>query len=53
MLYDPLSEEGQGLVEYALLLVLIVAVVLLAVVALGPLVANMYSKIVNDFPSPP
>ena len=51
MLYHPRSEEGQGLVEYALLLVLVVAVVLLAVVALGPIVANMYSKIVTGFPS--
>lgn len=40
-------EEGQGLVEYALILVL-VAVVMVAILAiLGPVVGNLYSNIIQ------
>ena len=41
----PVREEGQGLVEYALILVL-VAVVVIAILALvGPQIANIFSRI--------
>jgi pilus assembly protein Flp/PilA len=43
MLY--LSEEGQGLIEYALVLVLIAVVVILILVLLGPQVANLFSQV--------
>lgn len=44
MLYLP-QEEGQGLVEYALILVLIVIIVMIVVTLIGPVVADMYSTI--------
>jgi pilus assembly protein Flp/PilA len=42
------SEEGQGLVEYALILVLVVIIVLLIVAMLGPWVGNIYSNVINN-----
>ncbi len=46
MLYLP-REEGQGLVEYALILVLIAIVVIVVLVVLGPAVADIFQKIVD------
>lgn len=46
MLFQP-REDGQGLAEYALILVL-VSVVMIAVLALlGPAIGNIFSNIVN------
>jgi len=44
MLFAP-KEKGQGLVEYALILVLVAIVVIAALMVLGPLVGNVFSKI--------
>lgn len=41
------SPRGQGLVEYAMILVLVVIVVFIVVVLLGPWVGNIYSNVVN------
>ncbi len=44
---------GQGLVEYALILVMVAIVIILIVTFIGQTVAtNMYSKINSGFPSP-
>ncbi len=40
-------EEGQGLVEYALILVLVAVVVIAILTLLGPQIANTFSKITN------
>ncbi|MEJ2554629.1 MAG: pilus assembly protein [Anaerolineae bacterium] len=40
-------EKGQGLVEYALILVLVTIIVLAILLLLGPTVGNMYSNIVS------
>ena len=40
-------EEGQGLVEYALILVLVAVVVIAILTLLGPQVANVFSMITN------
>jgi pilus assembly protein Flp/PilA len=40
-------EEGQGLVEYALILVLVAVVVIAILLLIGPQVANMFSKVTN------
>jgi pilus assembly protein Flp/PilA len=45
-MYMP-REEGQGLVEYALILVLVAVVVIAILTLLGPQVANVFSKITN------
>ena len=46
MLYMP-CEEGQGLVEYALILVLIAVVVIVLLTAVGGRVASTFSTIVS------
>lgn len=44
MLFLP-HEEGQGLVEYALIIVLIAIVVIAALTLLGPQIGNVFSTI--------
>ena len=38
------NEKGQGLVEYALILVLVAVVIIAVVIILGPVVANYFAK---------
>jgi pilus assembly protein Flp/PilA len=38
-------ERGQGLVEYALILVLVSVVVVAALLILGPLIGNVFTKL--------
>jgi pilus assembly protein Flp/PilA len=40
-----LKEKGQGMVEYALILVLVAVVVIAALSIMGPLVRNVFSTI--------
>ena len=44
MLFAP-QEKGQGLVEYALILVLVAIVVIAALMILGPIIGNVFSTI--------
>jgi len=46
MLFAP-KEKGQGLVEYALILVLVAVVVIAVLMILGPVIGNVFSKINN------
>ncbi|MCL4530272.1 MAG: pilus assembly protein [Chloroflexi bacterium] len=46
MLFAP-KEKGQGLVEYALILVFVAIVVIAALMILGPVIGNVFSTI-ND-----
>jgi pilus assembly protein Flp/PilA len=47
MLFLP-HEEGQGLVEYALILVLVAIVVIAILLLVGPAVGNVFSTIVEN-----
>ncbi len=47
MLYLPREEKGQGLVEYALILVLVVIVVVAILTIMGPQIGNIFSRITN------
>jgi pilus assembly protein Flp/PilA len=47
MLYMP-REEGQGLVEYALILVLVAVVVIVILALLGPTIGNIFSNIIRN-----
>ena len=47
MLYAP-KEKGQGLVEYALILVLIAIVVIAILAILGPAIGNVFSTVVGN-----
>ncbi len=44
-------EKGQGLVEYALILVLIAVVVLAVLLILGPIIGNSFSEVNSEFES--
>lgn len=48
MLFIPKSEQGQGLVEYAFLLVLVAVTVLVVLVFLGGSIGNIYSNLINQ-----
>ncbi len=41
------KQDGQGLVEYALILVLVAVVVMAVLTLLGPQVGNVFSRVVN------
>jgi len=47
MLFLP-REQGQGLVEYALILVLVAIVVIAILLLLGPIIGNVFSLVVNN-----
>jgi pilus assembly protein Flp/PilA len=42
------AQSGQGLVEYALILVLVALVVIVILVVLGPTIGNAFSNIVAN-----
>ena len=44
MLFAP-KERGQGLVEYALILVLVAVVVIAVLMLLGPIIGNVFSTV--------
>ena len=46
MLFAP-KEKGQGLVEYALILVLVAIVVIAILAILGPTIGNVFSNAVD------
>jgi len=50
MLFAP-KEKGQGLVEYALILVLVAIVVIAALMLLGPVIGNAFSTINSSLSS--
>ena len=47
-LYLPEEREGQGLVEYALILVLVAIVVIVLLALLGGTINNVFSRISNS-----
>jgi Flp pilus assembly pilin Flp len=49
MLYY-IRERGQGLVEYAFIILLVVIVVIAVLIILGPIVGNMFTKINSNLP---
>ena len=47
-MHPVLDERGQGLVEYALILVLVVLSVIVVLYLLGPAIGQTYSNIVTE-----
>ena len=47
------QEDGQGLVEYGLVLILIAVVVVAVLVLLGPQIGNLFSRIIVCVPPTP
>jgi len=48
LLYE--TERAQGLVEYAIIIMLVAIVVIAVITLFGPLIGNMFSKINSSFP---
>jgi len=46
-----INERGQGLVEYALILVLVAVVVIAVLLLLGPIIGNVFSRLIDSLPS--
>jgi pilus assembly protein Flp/PilA len=44
MLFQP-REKAQGLVEYALILVLVAVVIIAVLTLMGPIIANVFSRV--------
>ncbi len=44
-----MEESGQGLIEYALILILVAMVVLVILLLLGPAIGNLFSNIMANF----
>jgi len=42
--------KGQGLVEYALIIMLVAAIVIIVVWLLGPAIGSAYSNVIANFP---
>lgn len=51
MLFLP-KEEGQGIVEYALILVLIAIIVIAILMILGPAIGDVFSDILGALATP-
>jgi pilus assembly protein Flp/PilA len=49
MIFLP-REEGQGLVEYALIILFVAIVVVAALLIFGPAVGDLYSRVVTSWP---
>jgi pilus assembly protein Flp/PilA len=50
MLYSP-REQGQGLVEYAFLFMLVALIVIVVLLILGPVIGNVFSKLNSTLPT--
>ncbi|MGD2205857.1 MAG: pilus assembly protein [Anaerolineae bacterium] len=48
MMFLP-NEEGQGLAEYGMIIILAAIVVVLVLLLLGPAVGNLFSTVVDAF----
>lgn len=44
------NEEGQGLLEYALVLVLVAIAIVAILTLLGPQIGNLYSRLITAIP---
>ncbi len=50
MMLSSVRERGQGLAEYALILVLVAVVVIAVLAIMGPIVGNMFSEVNSKLP---
>jgi len=47
-MFKKMQKRGQGLVEYALILVLVAIVIIIILAVLGPAIGNIFSTIVSS-----
>jgi pilus assembly protein Flp/PilA len=48
LMFRKMQKKGQGLVEYALILVLVAIVIIIILSVLGPAIGNVFSQIINS-----
>ncbi len=48
MIESSLSSRGQGLVEYAMIIMLVGIIVIIVLALLGPAVGNMFSNVLSQ-----
>jgi len=48
IMFKKLQRKGQGLVEYALILVLVAIVIIVILSVLGPAIGNVFSQIIKN-----
>jgi pilus assembly protein Flp/PilA len=46
-MFKKLQQKGQGLVEYALILVLVAIVIIIILAVLGPAIGNVFSQVIS------
>lgn len=46
------QDAGQGLVEYALILVMVAVIIIAILALLGPQIANIFSRVTNGLGGP-
>ncbi|MFN2298965.1 MAG: pilus assembly protein [Anaerolineales bacterium] len=46
-MFKRMQKKGQGLVEYALILVLVAIVIIVILAILGPAIGNVFSDVIN------
>lgn len=51
IMYSLTEESGQGLTEYALILLFVAMVVIIILILVGPVVGNVFSKVINGLPA--
>jgi pilus assembly protein Flp/PilA len=47
-MFKKMQKRAQGLVEYALILVLVAIVIIIILSVLGPAIGNVFSQIINN-----
>ena len=47
MLFYPSVGEGQGLIEYSLVIALVAIIIIVVLALLGPAIGNMFSNVVS------
>jgi len=47
-MFKKLQRKGQGLVEYALILVLVAIVIIVILSVLGPAIGNVFSQVIKN-----
>lgn len=50
MFFLPYEEEGQGLLEYALVIALVAIIVVAVLILLGPAIGDLYSTVTEELP---
>lgn len=48
MLFYPSTSEGQGLIEYSLVIALVAIIIIVVLALLGPAIGNMFSNVVSS-----